>query len=47
MEPKPERIRDIQANIDYIIASGKLDDWSWIDTLHMAMPVYAKLGKIT
>lgn len=47
MDRQPERIRDIQTNIDFIIASGRLDDWSWIDTLHMAMPVYAKLGRIT
>jgi len=46
-DPKPERLRDIQANIDFIVASERLDDWSWIDTLHMAMPVYAKLGQLT
>lgn len=44
IDPKPERIRDIKANIDYIIASGKYDDWTWIDAIQMAMPVFAKLG---
>ncbi|HEX9785111.1 MAG TPA: glycoside hydrolase family 88 protein [Opitutaceae bacterium] len=44
IDPKPERIRDIKANIDFIVAGDPLDDWSWIDALQMAMPVYAKLA---
>src|SRR5690606_5853224 len=44
IDPQPERIRDIKINIDYVIASGKYDDWTWIDAIQMAMPVFAKLG---
>lgn len=44
IDPQPERIRDIKANIDFIIASGKYDDWTWIDAIQMAMPVFAKFG---
>jgi unsaturated rhamnogalacturonyl hydrolase len=44
IDPKPERIKDIKANIDYVIKSGKYDDWTWIDAIQMAMPVFAKLG---
>lgn len=47
LDPKPERLRDIKANIDFIVSGDRNDDWSWIDTLQMAMPVYARLGKIT
>jgi len=47
IEAKPERIQKIKANIDYIIKSGKVDDWTWIDAIQMAMPIYAKLGVIT
>lgn len=47
IEPKPERIQKIKANIDYIIKSGKVDDWTWIDAIQMAMPIYAKLGVMT
>ena len=42
----PERIKDIKASIDLMMATSKVDDWTWIDALQMAMPVYAKLGKL-
>lgn len=44
MDPKPERLRDIKANIDYIVSGKRADDWWWIDAIQMALPVYAKLG---
>lgn len=44
IDPQPERIADIKENIDFVIASGKVDDWTWIDAIQMAMPVFAKLG---
>lgn len=44
LDPKPERIAIIKDNIDHVIASGKYDDWTWIDAIQMAMPVYAKMG---
>jgi rhamnogalacturonyl hydrolase YesR len=37
-------IKDIKASIDLMIASEKIDDWSWVDAIQMAMPVFAKLG---
>ncbi|HEX8461859.1 MAG TPA: glycoside hydrolase family 88 protein [Segetibacter sp.] len=40
----PERIKDIKASIDLMVKSEKKDDWSWIDALQMAMPVFVKLG---
>ncbi|OIN57634.1 glycoside hydrolase family 88/105 protein [Arsenicibacter rosenii] len=40
----PERIRDIKASIDNMVASDKIDDWNWIDALQMAMPVFARFG---
>jgi len=47
MDPSiEERIRDIKACIDNMLATDKIDDWSWIDLLHMAMPVFARLGTI-
>lgn len=45
IDSKPERIKDIKASIDLMVQSGKVDDWTWIDALQMAMPVFAKLGK--
>jgi unsaturated rhamnogalacturonyl hydrolase len=44
IDPQPERIKDIKASIDLMKASGKIDDWTWIDAIQMAMPVFAKLG---
>lgn len=42
----PERVEAIKASIDRMMATDKIDDWDWIDALQMAMPVYAKLGKL-
>lgn len=44
IDKKPERIKDIKASIDLMMTSGKINDWTWIDALQMAMPVFAKLG---
>lgn len=46
IDPQPERIKDIKASIDLMKASGKINDWTWIDAIQMAMPVFAKLGVI-
>lgn len=46
MDKQPQRIHDIKASIDSMVASSKVDDWNWIDALQMAMPVFAKLGVI-
>ena len=47
MDKKPEQLKDIKASVDLMLASDKTDDWTWIDALQMAMPVFAKLGRIT
>ena len=44
IDKKEERIKDIKASIDLMIASEKIDDWNWVDAIQMAMPVFAKLG---
>lgn len=46
IDPKPERIEKIKTVIDNMINSSKIDDWWWIDALHMAMPIFAKLGVV-
>ena len=43
-DPKPERIRDLQASIAAMVADPKDDDWWWVDALQMAMPDFARLG---
>lgn len=46
LDPKPERIAKIKQCMDLVIASGKKSDWTWIDAIQMAMPVFAKLGVV-
>lgn len=43
---REERIKDIKASMDNMKSTDKIDDWNWIDALQMAMPVFARLGKI-
>lgn len=46
IDKKPERIRDIKTCMDHVVASDANDDWSWIDAIQMAMPVFARLGVV-
>jgi unsaturated rhamnogalacturonyl hydrolase len=46
IDKKPERIDSIKASIDKMMQTDKIDDWSWVDAIQMAMPVYAKLGAL-
>lgn len=46
IDKKQERIKDIKASVDLMVQSEKADDWTWIDAIQMAMPVFAKLGAI-
>ena len=47
IDQQPERIRNIQASIDGMLDTYKINDWDWIDALQMAMPVFAKLTSLT
>ena len=40
----PEWIEDISASIDAMVASPFVGSWTWIDALHMSMPVFARFG---
>jgi len=46
LDPEPERIRNTKLCLDSMLNSVSEDDWSWIDALYMAMPVYARMGVI-
>jgi len=43
---KEERIRNIRACIDNMLLTEKADDWNRLEDLMIAMPVFARLGKI-
>ena len=44
IDPKPQRIESIKITVDSIINSGRYNDWTWIDAIQMAMPIFTKLG---
>lgn len=44
IENKPERVGYIKMSIDSMMNTSKIDDWYWIDAIHMAMPVFVQLG---
>ena len=46
IEKDPERIKNVKASIDNMMSTDKIDDWNWIDAIQMAMPVFAKLGRV-
>ncbi len=44
LDPRPERLRDLDASVAAMVASTASDDWTWVDALQMAMPLFARLG---
>ena len=42
-----QRMEHIKMRIDGMMATGKVDDWYWVDAIQMAMPIFAMLGSIT
>jgi len=42
----PSKIYAIKTSVDYMVSGTKADDWSWVDALNMAMPVFARLGQM-
>lgn len=44
LDKKEEHIKEIKASIEAMMALDKIDDWTWIDALQMAMPVFVRLG---
>lgn len=46
IDRKPERIENIKTSVDSMLKTNKINDWTWVDALQMAMPVYAKLGAL-
>ncbi|MEZ4370039.1 MAG: glycoside hydrolase family 88 protein [Polyangiaceae bacterium] len=46
MNPDPARIAMIEESISKMLATDQIDDWWWVDALHMAMPVFARLAVV-
>ncbi len=44
----PDRyIKAIRSAIDTMMATSIIDDWSWIDAVNMAMPIFIQMGNLT
>jgi len=43
---QPIQIKAIKNNIDAMLQSDDVSDWTWIDAIQMAMPIFVKLGAI-
>lgn len=46
MDTQGYKIEKIKASIDSMMQTDKIDDWSWVDAIQMAMPVFAQLGVV-
>jgi unsaturated rhamnogalacturonyl hydrolase len=51
MDKQENHLKDIKATMDNMITTAKIGnwpsgDWTWVDALQMAMPVFARLGVI-
>jgi len=46
LNKEPVRIAATKACFDSMIHTSKIDDWTWIDAIQMAMPVFSRLGYI-
>lgn len=47
MDPRPVRMEHIKKRVDAMIASERINYWTWVDAIQMSMPVIALLGDIT
>jgi unsaturated rhamnogalacturonyl hydrolase len=45
VDPQPERLTAITRELDALIASDRTNLWTWVDALHMGMPVLQKFGQ--
>ena len=44
LEPNAFKLKNTKANMNMLLNTPQLDDWSWIDAIQMGMPVFAKMG---
>lgn len=47
LEPDPAKLRKVKANLDMLVNTPQVGDWTWIDAIQMGMPVFAKYGRLT
>ena len=45
--PKPEMLKNIKSNMNMLVNTPQVGDWTWVDAIQMGMPVLAKMGHLT
>jgi unsaturated rhamnogalacturonyl hydrolase len=46
LEPSANKLTAATDTLSRMVASSKIDDWWWDDALHMAMPPFARIGRL-
>jgi rhamnogalacturonyl hydrolase YesR len=45
--PAPEILKNVRSNMNMMVNTPLNNDWTWIDAIQMAIPVFAKMGNLT
>ena len=45
--PDPKVLRHAKANLNMLLNTPQINEWTWIDAIQMGMPGFAKMGKLT
>lgn len=47
LSPDPKLLTKTKACMNMLVNTPQIDDWTWIDAIHMGMPLLAKMSAIT
>lgn len=47
LTPEPKMLTKTKANMNMLVNTPQIDDWTWIDAIQMGMPVLAKMSALT
>lgn len=47
IDPAPEKLKNVKANMGMLLNTPQNNDWTWIDAIQMGMPVFGKMGVLT
>lgn len=47
LTPEPKMLTKTKANMNMLVNTPQIDDWTWIDAIQMGMPLLAKMSSLT
>lgn len=47
LTPEPKILTKTKANMNMLVNTPQIDDWTWIDAIQMGMPLLAKMSSLT